>query len=307
MLTSFFSKSRPVNIVIITLYLLVFFLIFSVFKTALPEWILLLKKGGIFLVLIFSIFLLNFISGKNELTGKNGFKIVLFAGFVCAFPAVFNNYNIILANLFLLLAMRRMISLKSQRHTAQKIFDATFWIGIASLFYFWSVFFLFLVYFAVLVHAGHKFKNWLIPFVAVLVLLSLVTSGSLLVNDTFYTWNDWFQASNFDFINYRSLPILLPVAFMFALTIWASFFYILIIQKASANTKTSLFIILLAAGLAITVAVFAPDKNSSELLFFFAPLAIIVSNYFEKTKDKWFKESLLFVIVLLPVLLLIFS
>ena len=307
MLTSFFSKSRPANIIIIALYLLVFFVIFGISEQTLTGWVVLLGKAGIFLVFIFSLFLLNFISGKNELTGKNGFKIILFAGFVCAFPAVFDNHNVILANLFLLLALRRTISLKSQRETAQKIFDATFWIGIASLFYFWSILFLFLVYFAVLVHAGHRFKNWLIPLVSVLILLSLVTSGDLLMTDSFYTFSDWFQQSNFDFENYRRLPVLLPVAFLFALTLWATFFYLLIIQKAGTNTKTSLFIILLAAALAITVAVFAPDKNSSELLFFFAPLAIIVSNYFEKMKDKWFKEILLIVIVLLPVLLLIFS
>ena len=305
MLTSFFSKSRPANIVIIAIYLLVFFAIFGISITA--GWAVILKKAGIFVILILTIFLLNFISGKNDLTGKNGFKIILFTGFLCAFPAVFDNYNVILSNFFLLLALRRITSLKSQRETGQKIFDATFWIGIASLFYFWSILFLFLVYFAILVHAGHKFKNWLIPLVSVLVLLSLATSGDLLVTDTFYTFSDWYQSSNFDFQDYRKLPVLLSVAFLFALTLWATFFYILIIQKAGTNTKTSLFIILLSAALAITVAVFAPDKNSSELLFFFAPLAIIVSNYFEKTKDKWFKEFLLIVIVLLPILLLIFS
>ncbi len=65
--------------------------------------------------------------------------------------------------------------------------------GVASLFYFWSILFLFLVFFGILVHVGHRFKNWLVPLIAFLTLFSLVTSGCLFFTDSFYTFSDWYQ------------------------------------------------------------------------------------------------------------------
>lgn len=305
MLTSFFSNSRPINFIIVAVYILLFYFFanFGLLFSS-PLWVV-LQEVGMLLVIILSVFILNFISGRNELTGRNAFKSILFAGFLCMFAAALQTNDVILANLFLLMALRRILSLRTQRETVKKIFDATFWIGVASLFYFWSILFLFVVYFGVVVHVGHRFKNWLVPLVAILALISIVTSADLMITDTFYTFSDWTQASNFNFERYRNPKLLIPAAFLFTLTIWSSFFYILIIQKASANVKTSLFIILLCGGVALTVAVLAPSKNGSELMFFFAPLAIIVTNYFQYMRDKWFKEILLITIVVLPILLLV--
>ena len=305
MLTSFFSNSRPINFIIVAVYVLIFYLFanFNILFMA-PLWTI-FQEIGMFLVLVLSIFILNFISGRNELTGRNAFKSILFAGFLCMFPAALQNNDVILANLFLLLALRRILSLRTQRETVKKIFDATFWVGVASLFYFWSILFLFIVFFGVLIHVGYRFKNWLVPLIALLALCSIATSIDLLITDSFYTLTDWMQVVNFDFQNYQYPQLLIPAAFLFALTVWASFFYMLIIQKASANGKSSLFLILVYAGVALTAAVLAPTKNGSELMFFFAPLAIIVTNYFQNMKDKWFKEILLITIVLLPVLLLL--
>ncbi|MCY2686553.1 DUF6427 family protein [Salinimicrobium sp. TH3] len=305
MLTSFFSNSRPINFIIVAVYILIFYLFanLSILFTA-PLWVI-IQELGMLLVLVLSVFMLNFISGRNELTGRNAYKSILFAGFLCMFPAALQNNDVILANLFLLLSLRRILSLRSQRETIKKIFDATFWVGVASLFYFWSILFLFVVFFGVLVYVGHRFKNWLVPFIALLALLSIVTSASLLITNSFYTLTDWMQEGYFDFRNYQNPDLLIPAAFLFALTVWASFFYMLIIQKASANAKSSLFLILLCAGVALTVAVLGPTKNGSELMFFFAPLAIVVTNYFQNMDDKWFKEILLITIVLLPVLLLL--
>jgi hypothetical protein len=306
MLTSFFSKSKPINFIVVALYMLVFYLFANANTLITGNLWSIVKETGVLLLLITSVFILNFISGRNELTGRNAYKSILFAGFVCMFSAVLENDKIIVANLFILLALRRIISLKSQKATVQKIFDASLWVGVASLFHFWSILFLFLVYFGILVHVGHRFKNWLVPFIALLTLLSLSTAVDLLLTDSFYTISDWYDSISFDFEAYRELPVLIPVAFVLALAAWASFFYMLILQKSSANSKTSLFLILLAAGVAMSIAILAPTKDSSELLFFFAPLSIIVTNYFQHMEDKWFKEILMLAVILLPVALLIF-
>lgn len=303
MLSSFFSKSKPINLILVGLYILAFYLLANfgnLFSSSLDHFF---GEIGILLVVLLSLFLINFISGKNELTGKNSFKIVLFGGFLCMFPAALQNEAAIIANFFVLLALRRVVSLRSHRDVIKKIFDASLWICVASLFYFWTILFFILIYFGILFHVGHKLRNWLVPLIAVLTVFSLVTSIDLLLTDTFFTFSDWFQKSNFDFSSYRNPEILIPIAFLLALTAWSSFFYVGIIQKASANFKPSLFLILFFVFLGITVAIFAVDKNSSEFIFFLAPLALVVTNYFQIMKDKWFKEILLFVIITLPIIL----
>jgi hypothetical protein len=306
MLTSFFSKSRPITFIIVALYISVFFVIANFSEALESGFLFSLRKLGALGLLLLSVFLLNFVSKRNELTTRNAYKTILFGAFVCMFLSALQNDAAILANLLVLLALRRIISLRTQRDTVQKIFDATFWIGIASVFYFWSFLFLFLVYFGILVHEGYKFKNWLVPIVALLVLFSIATSLDLLITDSFFTFSDWFVAANFDFSLYREAVILIPLALLLALTLWASFFYLGVVQKASASNKTSLFIILLFILLSMTVAVFAPTKNSSELIFFFAPLALIVTNYFQVSDDKWFREIILWLVLLLPFFLVLF-
>ena len=306
MLTSIFSKSKPVNFVLVALYLSVFYFFANASEIFPFAFLITLREIGVLLVLILSLLVLNFISGKNELTGRNAFKNVLFTGFACMILPSLQNDTVILSNLFILLAFRRIISLRSHKDSIKKIFDATLWIGLASIFYFWSILFLFLLYFARLVHVGHRFKNWLVPLVSLLALFSLATATDLLITDTFFTLSDWYRESSFDFSSYREPFVLFPVAFLITLSLWSFFFYGIVIQKSGANSKTSLFLVLLSAFVALAVAILAPEKNGSELLFYFAPLAIIVTNYFQIQRDKWFREILFGTIILSPIFLLIF-
>lgn len=305
MLTSFFSKSTPINFVVIAVYMVVFYVMATLQQGFEPTAANILKEVIVLLLFILSSVLIDFIAKRNEVTSRNAYKTILFAAFACMLFRVLQNNDVIISNFFVLLALRRVISLKSQRETKKKIFDATLWICVASLFYFWAILFMGVVFFGIIIHVSHHIKNWLVPVLAFLTVLSLVTCLNLAINESFYSFSDWFQESNFDFSLYRDLTVLIPVSFLLALSLWSLFFYMGIIQRASSMLKSSLMLFLLNFFLAIGVAVLAPTKDSSELIFFLAPLAIIVTNYFQLLNDKWFQEILLWVIILLPAVLLI--
>lgn len=302
MLTSFFSKSRPINFTFVAIYMLAFYLIartgffdFSSFGAVMKEiWVLLL--------FIMCMVVLNFIAKRNELTQRNAYKTLLFAAFSCMLFEVLRNNDVIIANFFVLLAMRRVISLRSQRVTTKKIFDASLWIFIASLFYFWSVLFLILVFAGIFLHVRQNIKYWLVPFLAFLTVLSITSCFHLYFTDSFYGFDEWFQASNFDFTAYGNLHILVPVSLLLALMVWCSFNYLSILQRASANIRASHTLIFWALVISLAVAVLAPTKNSSELFFLLAPLSVIATNYLQNLDDKWFKEMLLFIIPALPLM-----
>jgi hypothetical protein len=50
------------------------------------------------------------------------------------------------------------------------------------------------------------------------------------------------------------------------------------------------------------VAFLSPEKTGGEVIFIFGPLGIITANYLETKKDFWFKEVLLWLVVLLPII-----
>jgi len=304
MLTSFFSKSKPVNFLAVTIFMAVFYIsanLTTLFNALdLSTWS---TKVGIFISFILSATVLDFIAKKNDLTKRSAFKIVIFAVFSVSFLTILQNNQVILANLCILLALRRIISLKSRKDIPQKIFDATFWICIASLFYFWTILFLVIVFVGILVHAANYFKNWLIPLVAFCTVGALVTSFHILAYSEFYTLGKWFQESSFDFKLYQNFQILIPLSIILGVGLWTLFYYFGLMQKSSVNSRPTYVLVLFTLALSIFTAIFSPTKDGSELIFLFAPLSIIVSNYFEGKKEKVFKEILLIGLILMPILI----
>lgn len=306
MLTSFFSKSKPFNLVVIIVLMSLFYIGANAGQWDNGfDWLELLEKLAVLLVLVLSLLVLNFIAKKNELTKRSAYKTLLFAIFAVSFVSLLRNESVIIANLCVLFGLRRIISLKSHISVQKKIFDAAFWICIASLYDFWSILFLILVFFAILNFAS-SFKNWLIPFVSFLAVTSLTICFHLLVYDELYTFSDWFQVSNFDFSKYGDLKLLIPLSVFLGLLLWTLIQYFSAIQKASITRRPVLSMILLSLLISAAVAIFSPTKNGSELIFFFVPLSIIASNYFDSKKDRIFKEVILATLILMPVIVAFF-
>jgi hypothetical protein len=307
MLTSFFSKSKPVNFLTVVFYMAVFFIVVN-FKEFFLNFNIgvFTAKTGVLISFLLSVLVLNFIAKKNDLTKRSSFKIIIFAVFTVSFWAILKNDEVIISNLCVLLALRRIVSLKSHKDVPRKIFDATFWICIASLFYFWAILFLFIVYAGILLHTSNYFKNWLIPPVAFLTVFALATSFSIIMYSDFYTFSFWFQESNFNFENYQVASLLIPLSIILAIALWTLSFYFGLLQKASINSRPTYILVLFTLFISVGVALLAPTKNGSELLFFFVPLSIITSNYFESKKERTFKEILLASLIILPILIPIF-
>ncbi|HSM63826.1 MAG TPA: DUF6427 family protein [Gillisia sp.] len=263
----------------------------------------LFTKIGVLVSFLLSAMVLDFIAKKNELTKRSGFKILIFAVCSVSFLSILKDNQVIVANLCILLSLRKIISLRSSKEISLKIFDATFWICIASLFYFWAILFIIIVYCGILFHAINYLKNWLIPLVAIFVVFIMVTTYHLLFNDAFYTWAAWFQESSFDFSNYQNLVILIPLSILLALTLWTLSHYFKLFQRSGIRSRPTYMLVFITLIISILVAVFSPVKNGSELLFFFVPFSIITSNYFDSKKEQGFKEVLLITLILMPILI----
>ena len=67
----------------------------------------------------------------------------------------------------------------------------------------------------------------------------------------------------------------------------------------------SYILILVAALISLAIIIISPNKSGSEFLFLIAPLSIIVANYIELIKEKWFKEVLIWILIIAPIVTLL--
>ena len=294
MITSVFRKSTPINLILVVFLMLVFFLIyqFQDFSwTNSPFSIL--KKAGLFFVLIASVFITDFITKRNGLSKDSSYTILFYFLFVLFFPSILNNLNLVLSNFFILLATRRLISLQSLKAPKEKIFDASLWIFIASLFHFWCIIFILLVFISIILHASRDYRNWILPFIAffivgiIFALHATIFDENLNLNMQTSLKIDYFTN------NYQNLAlsIFTTVTLFFVVSIFLTLAHRPLILLTSYKTIISFLFI------GVLIFVVSPNKSNDLLLFTFAPLSIIASAHIEMKQEKLKQEIVLFVLI----------
>ena len=222
MIANFFNKSKPVNMIYILAMLFVYFLIHCfIIYTNESITSFFLKNSGLLLINIWILFLINFIISKNKLIHNNYFPLLIVVLLSGALPETMFKSNLILSNLFLLLAFRKIFSLKSQTNTKAKIFDGGFWIGIATLFYSWSILFIFLIYVSIIIYKKVSFKNVCIPIIGFITPIFIYFTYLFYFDDLTVFYNQFNFNYSFQFEPYRSLKTLIPLLFSALILIWA--------------------------------------------------------------------------------------
>ncbi|MAX71762.1 MAG: hypothetical protein CMC76_11820 [Flavobacteriaceae bacterium] len=256
-------------------------------------------------IAVFFIFLLDFIISKNNLTKKNGYAIMTFGLLFGLFPEVLKYSDLLFANLFVLFALRRLISLQTNLHTKKKFFDAGFWVMMATLFYFWAILFFAVVIVALIYHSKNNLKNVIIPFVGVATVILLLIAYNIIVYDTYIKPTNFSRYASVDYSVYNSGEFILKFTVLFTSFIWTLIYFFRSIQDKNKKLKPSFFLIAWSSVIAILIAIIAPVKNGSEFVFLFAPFSIIMANYIEVVSEKWFKEVFISLLIIVPIVSLL--
>lgn len=305
MITSIFNKSKIINLII------VFFITLLAFVTARTNIInetitpvFVFNQLATFFMCAITILVFNFIVTKNNLTKSNSYEILLFSLFFLTLVQTTNHTNILISNFFVLLGIRRIISLRSQKNIKSKLFDAALWIAFASLFYFWAILFFIVIIFSLFFYADNSLRHWIIPSIGVATVFSIAVGVSIIMyNDYFEIFNSS-RSISYDFSVYNSANYIVAITMLISFGIWSSIFYLQNIKKQKKDLRASFKIVIITAIIAFVVVLFAPDKNGSEFLFLFAPLAIIITNYIQTIEDKWFREVFVAILFIMPFVLL---
>lgn len=305
MITSIFSKSKPINFLIVFfISLLAFFVAILKFDETELTASYIVKLNLVFLSCYFSILLTDFIVSKNYLSQKSNYEVFFFSLFLLLFPKVFLHIDIVLANLFLLLAIRRLLSLRSQKELVKKLYDAALFIGIATLFYFWAILFFVIILVTLFFHSKNKIEHWFVPVLGIITVALIASACSVIFNNDFFSILNITPEISLDYSYYNSTQYIVAITLLFSFGIWSSVYYLKAIKKKKKVLRATYRIVFATSCIAFLVLLLSPEKDGSEFLFLFTPLAIIITNYAEMIKEKWFKEVFILIIVITPFILL---
>ena len=304
MITSIFSKSKPINFIIVAVYVSLLFVItnYALLFSDLNASLVTLFKWAITLFLVF---LLDFIVAKNNLTQRNSYAIMTLGLLFGMFPEAMTHLDLLVSNLFVIFALRRLISLHSKLNIKKKLFDAAFWIALATLFYFWAILFFALVIVALIYYSQNDFKNVLVPFAGTTTVLILLISYNIIVYDDYLRPSNFKRFASLDFTVYNSKESILKFTVLFTAFVWTLIYYFRTLPDRNKKLKPSYFIIAWASIIAFLVAIIAPIKNGSEYLFLFVPFSIIMANYIEVISERWFKEVFIALLIITPIISLL--
>jgi hypothetical protein len=302
MIANFFNKSKPVIVFgIITLLLLFYFI--SIFQSYTEEFSIqfLLKRTIFFILYMLYLLTFKFIVDKNKLTEDNLYALFLVVIFFGAFSEAFFSNYIIFSNVILLLSFRKIYSLRSGINTNTKLFDAAFWVGISTLIFSWSIFYLLLVYIEILMYKKVSLKNLLIPIVGVSTPIFLYFTYNFYNDNLAGFYNRFNYEVNFDFEAYNFMKILLAIVFLAIILLWSIIAVTPKIVSVSNSFKSSWIVLLCQLLISIVIVLVSPIKNGAELFYLVFPAAIIITNFLQKNKSIIIKNLILYLFLILAI------
>lgn len=287
MITSVFKKSTPLNYSLVVILILVFFFMFQIRETSwINSYFTIFQKVSLLCFIFASFFMVNFIVKKNGLSKDNGYTIFFYLLFLLFFPTIFNNPNVVYANFFLLLALRRLISLQSLKSSKEKIFDASFWIFVASLFQFWSIIFIVLVFISIIFHVSRDYRNWVLPFIAFLAVAIIFYMVSLMFHIDAIKFFQERAVVDFRIDYFKNNYENGALSIYAAAVVFFLFSMLTTLSNRPQIVHTSYKKVVACFFIAVFVFLISPNKSNDLLLFSIAPLSIMAASHVEYMQRK---------------------
>ena len=298
MLSVRFENTKPITFIIVLLALLIGdgLFQFKILQLPLSDVSHLTVLMSTFVLLFLSLLLLHQIDRWNELTDtKNCYSIAFFSIFVVLFPTLFDKVKLVGANLLIIVALWRVLTLKTGEGIPQKLFDTSLLIICAGLLHPWALIFLLNVWISLLFYGAEKRRYWFIPLLAIIT-VSILLGAILLILQEPFPIDDFTNLITSDINNLlnfssHSIPTTIAVCSLALLLLVALAVYYF---RSGYHSISSLVVIqFLWIGL---IVVFL----SKEVIYTFAPIAILFALYVEKIRVWWLKEIVLWSLLSMP-------
>ena len=226
--------------------------------------------------------------------------ILFYTLLIVLFPEVLIDPNAILCSFFLLLSIRRILSFRSLKNIKSKIFDATFWILIASLFYDWAILYLVVVMVAIYFYEPKNIKNWLVPFAAIIAMALIMLAVLALSNNMDFIRDHYFFDFHFNSVYFYDWSNSSLLFFYISIVLLCGFLAFLKLGSVGVGKIVTMRLIVLFffIGLLVKVLKSAPDTHPIIITFF--PAVVFITTYVQSIKKDSVREIVLMASVIVP-------
>ena len=301
MISSIFGKTKPINFIILMVFLFLFYgsVQFFFFGQDLSD-VNLAASLLIVVTLLFTVFIVDFIIKRNKLTQTNAFGILYFTLLFVVFPETLRDGEAIFSNFFLLLAIRRLLSIKSLKEIKFKIFDAGIWICVSSIFNEWAILYIFLVFAAIYSYDAKNIRNWLVVFSVGFCFIALLYAILILVDNTAFLKSHYNFTIRFELLDPSNWWSSLKLSIYVIVNIVLAFWTILRLNKGGVGKVAVMRLIALYFGIGLLVNLIVSSTVTNAVLFTFFPSVIFIVNYLESIKKPKVLELLLIASIVVP-------
>jgi len=322
MIIRFFKKNQIASVVVISLVAIALWLPafinpipMALVKTPMPLFGLIeygvrnypfIYNTVALLLIIVEAFFLNYILTRNNVVEENTYLAAFIYMLLMSSDKTFLTLHpLIFSNFFLLLVLYKLINTYRKEEAFSEVFDAAFFLSIASLFYFPSLVMFPVIWVILLFIRPFVWREWVI---------SIVGLGlPYLFVFVYYFWMDELKSflfegiilttlyDKFNTLHIPSTPILIYVFILLFI------FMIALIKQINKSGKsqilarnTNIFFISFLVFALLSYLV-APELKMNYLSFAVIPFSTVVSNYLVSEKKMW-RAELLFLLLLASIL-----
>lgn len=318
MLIGFIKHNRAASIVILPIAMLLMW-IYGFFNRVVPLTdhaapLYKLVVGGIsdypmlitlisFALIFCQAILINYLVEKNEIIDTTTYMPALaYIILMSLQPEMFSLHPIVIANLFMLLVVHKLMQTYRKETAYSDAFSTGFFISIAMLFYVPSVVFILLLWIGFILIRPFIWREWVIS------AIGLILPWIYLL--FIYFWNGKLGMLEYDAIYYTIItPRKFIDVFSFAIAEYFQIVVLLIASvfasgkllssygKGTVRARNNLLLLVWFFVLAFASVFLAPEYSIPHLSFLSIPFAIFLSSYLLFAKRTWLAETILLFLI----------
>ena len=140
----------------------------------------------------------------------------------------------------------------------------------------------------------------MIPIVSLFGVVLLSTAYRFINPQAFLGMETIFSQSITNFKSYAPIHIIVAISLLAAVFIWALIYRVGRYATTPKKDKSNYLLSLIVWLVALVMILFSSEKSTAEFLLVFPSAAIIMAGFMEQTNEKWFKEIIMWLCLLLP-------
>jgi len=257
-----------------------------------------------FILIFCEALLINYIVEKNEIIDTTSYlPALVYIVLMSLQPEIFSLHPIMIANLFMLCALQKLMQTYRKETAYSEAFSTGFFISLSALFYIPSLVFILLLWVGLIIIRPFIWREWVISFIG------LILPWIYLV--FYYFWNDKLDVLEYDALYYTLIaPRKYFNALVFSLAEYLQMGVLLFclllsagrflhdLGKSTVRSRSHLLLMLNFFILAFVSIFFSPEYSIAYLSFLSIPFSIFFTSFLLFAKKEWLTEILFLLLVI---------